>query len=100
MSINYPRKPIPRSIAVFGAGGRMGREVAGYLRYAAPNIQLRLLTSGESKTAGVRAAFPGAEVMVANYLKPESLGPALKGIEGVFLVTASGLDETKAMTHF
>jgi uncharacterized protein YbjT (DUF2867 family) len=100
MSINYPRKAIPRSVAVFGAGGRMGRAVADYLRYAAPSVRLRLLTSAESKLEPLRAAIPDAEVMLADYLRPDSLAPALEGIEGVFVVTPSGLDETKAMNNF
>ncbi len=100
MDNDYPRKVVPGSIAVFGAGGRMGSHVANYLRYAAPHVALRLLASSPAGLDTLRERFPGADIRVANYLQPETLGPALADMEGVFVVTASGVDEKEAMTNF
>ena len=100
MSTNSLIKPIPTSIAVFGAGGRMGVEVAAYLDYAQPGIRLRLLTSSEAGGESLRARFPDREVVVADLLDRPSLDAALEGMQGIFLVTPSGLDEHAAMTNF
>ncbi|KXU30561.1 hypothetical protein A0J57_18555 [Sphingobium sp. 22B] len=99
MTAEYPIKAIPRSIAVFGAGGRMGRPFAQYVRYAAPDIRLRLITSSPSKVAAVQKQFPGVEVVAADYCDRASLVPALEGMEGIFVVTPSGLDEQVGMTN-
>ena len=95
--MDYERKSVPTSIAVFGAAGRMGMPVAEHLRYAAPEVELRLITSSEATVEGLRARFPTAEVVVADYLDRSSLDAALKGIEGIFVVTPSGIDEERAM---
>lgn len=93
-------KPVPRSIAIFGASGRMGIEVAAYLAYAHPDIRLRLLTSSEAGRALLSERFPSHEILIADYLDRASLGPALGGMEGIFMVTGSGLDERVAMANF
>ena len=95
--MEYEKKPVPRSIAVFGAAGRVGRPVAEYIRYAAPDVKLRLITSSPESVAGLQAKIPTAEVVIANYLDPASLEAALDGIEGVFVVTPPGMDEETAM---
>lgn len=100
MEKEYPLKATPRSIAVFGAGGRMGRQVAEYIAYAAPSIRLRLLTSSESGSAPLRERFPDGDILVANYLDRGTLDQALDQMEGVFVVTPSGLDEGVAMNNF
>jgi uncharacterized protein YbjT (DUF2867 family) len=100
MLAEYPIKPIPKTIAVFGAGGRMGRPFAQYVRYAAPDVKLRLITSSPDKLDDVRKQFPGIEVIAASYTDRASLTPALAGIEGVFFVTPSGIDENVATGNF
>ena len=92
-------KPVPRSIAIFGAGGRMGREVAAQLSYLDPGITLRLIASSEEGAATLRGQQPGADIRVANYFDPATLGPALDGMEAIFVVTPPGLDERTAMTN-
>ena len=62
MSTDSLIKPIPTSIAVFGAGGRMGVEVAAYLDYAQPGIRLRLLTSSEAEANRCGRASPIARL--------------------------------------
>ena len=93
-------KPVPKSVAIFGAGGRMGREVAAQIAYLAPGTGLRLLASSEQGAQGIREQSPGADVRVANYFDRASLTPALEGVEAVFVVTPPGLDEKAAMTNF
>ena len=100
MDTSYPRKAMPQSIAVFGASGRMGSHVVDYLRYAAPSIPLRLLASSPSAQQTLRERYPGSDIRIANYLEPSTLEPALSDIEGIFVVTASGVDEKQAMTNF
>ncbi|MCJ2188445.1 SDR family oxidoreductase [Novosphingobium beihaiensis] len=100
MSKDYPVKAPLASIALFGAGGRISRHVVDYLRYKAPHIRLRLLASSEESRAGLQKMYPDGDIMVANYLDRASLGPALDGMEGVFVITPSGLDEQTAMDHF
>ncbi|MDR7156684.1 uncharacterized protein YbjT (DUF2867 family) [Sphingobium xenophagum] len=95
--MEYEKKPVPKSIAVFGAAGRMGHPVAEYVNYAAPEVKLRLITSSHGAVATLQAKFPNAEVIVADYLDAASLDVALKDIEGIFVVTPSGIDEECAM---
>ncbi|KAF9871063.1 NmrA family protein [Colletotrichum karsti] len=91
-------KTLPRSILVFGASGHIGHPLARFLTREAPEIKLRLATSSSSKIEQLRAAFPHAEVVQANYHDPESLVQAVDGMDGVFVVTPPGLVEEKPMT--
>lgn len=92
-------KPIPKSILIFGAAAHIGRPLAAYLTREAPAIKLRLATSSPSKREQLRAAFPDAEVVDANYSDADSLAAAAAGIEGVFVITPAGLPEEPAMTN-
>jgi nucleoside-diphosphate-sugar epimerase len=93
------RKLVPRSVAVFGASGHIGGPLAGYLRFHAPNIRLRLIGTTPGKVAGLRQAYPGTEVVQASYFDQPSLDDALAGIEGLFVVTSEPTDEAPAMTN-
>ncbi|MFK0156630.1 NAD(P)H-binding protein [Streptomyces sp. NPDC090493] len=93
-------KPVPRSIAVFGASGHIGAPLARHVLYRNPDVKLRLITSSESKRDGLRARFPDDECVVADLLDPSGLDAALQGIEGIFVVTPSPFDETLAMSNF
>ncbi|MDR7156823.1 uncharacterized protein YbjT (DUF2867 family) [Sphingobium xenophagum] len=97
--MDYDKKPVPKSIAVFGAAGRVGQPLADYVRYAAPDVCLRLITSSAAAVSGLQNGYPAADVVVANYLDPDSLKPALEDMEGIFVVTPSGLDEVRAMQN-
>jgi uncharacterized protein YbjT (DUF2867 family) len=94
----YPKK-VPSSIAIFGASGHIGNAAARWLAYHAPQVKLRLISSSEGKVAALQEQFPKAEVVVANYLDPTSLNPAMAGIEGVFAMAPPGLPEELAMTN-
>jgi uncharacterized protein YbjT (DUF2867 family) len=93
------KKPIPKSILIFGAAAHIGRPLAAYLAREAPTIKLRLATSSPSKRNELQSAFPNAEVIDANYNDAVSLAAAVDGIEGVFIITPAGLSEEPAMTN-
>jgi uncharacterized protein YbjT (DUF2867 family) len=97
--VQYNRKPIPKSVLIFGAGGRIGGPLAEYLAREAPGIRLRLATHSENKIDALRAAFPAAEVVAADYFDEASLHPAVEGMEGVFVITPGRTDERPAMSN-
>lgn len=97
--MNYNRKPIPKSILVFGASDHIGGPLAGYLAREAPAIQLRLATHGPRKVEALRARFPAAEVVIADFTNLPSLIAAVSGMEGVFVITPNGADERAYMTN-
>lgn len=99
MTDEYPKKSPLNSIAIFGASGRISRHVVDYLRYKSPQTRLRLLASSESSLNALREMYPDAEICLADYLDRASLDPALAGMEGLFVVTPSGLDEKTAMDN-
>ena len=76
--------PDTAPVLVVGASGRVGRAVVG-----------ELLRLGRPVRALVRrpptTAFPaGVEIVVGDLTDPDSLTPALAGVEAVFLVWAAG----------
>lgn len=92
--MTYTRKLIPRSIVVFGASDHIGGPLAEFLMSEAPHIQLRLVTSSETKAEPLRQQFPSAELVVATYTDVATLVPAVADMEGAFVITPpSGLDE-------
>lgn len=95
----YNRKPIPRSILIFGAAAHIGGPLARFLRRQAPEIRLRLVSSDPDRCEELRRDFTGAEVANANYLDLPSLERAVDGMEGIFVITPSGTDERPAMTN-
>ena len=92
-------KPIPRSVAIFGASGHIGGPLARYLRFHAPDIKLRLIATSSAKAESLRQAYPGAEVVQASYLDGPSLNAAMADIEGVFVLTSEPTEEAPAMTN-
>ena len=94
------RKRLPSRIVVFGAGGRLGGPVAGFIQQHAPAVRLCLVTSRSEQQPALRKNFPNAEIAVASYLDAVSMQRALAGAEGVFLVTPNFLDEQAAMEIF
>lgn len=67
-------------ILIVGASGRLGRAVARQL--LAKGRRVRVLTRTPAKVEDL--AWLGAEVVVADLRRPESLRPALLGIDRVF----------------
>lgn len=94
----YP-KPIPQSIAIFGAAGHIGGPMARYLRFHAPQIRLRLISSNPDRQEQLRQDFPDAEVVHADYFDGASLDAAVAGMQGLLVLTTAGLKEEPAMTN-
>ena len=97
--MRYNRKPIPNSVLIFGAAGRLGGPLAEFLTRDAPSTHLRLIGSKPDSIEKIKAKFPNAEVVQANYFDLDSLRAAVKGMEGVFVVTTTFLMEQAAMTN-
>lgn len=72
-----------RKILITGATGNVGGALLDRLRTT--DIDLRALTRDESKARSLRDR--GTEAVVADFLKPDTLGPALEGVSHVFLLT-------------
>ena len=99
MSVPYNRKPIPRSILIFGATGTIGGPLARFLQREAPHIRLRLASSREDGCAALRRDFPGVEVVQADYYDLPTLEVAVQGMEGMFVNTTLPKDEQSAMSN-
>lgn len=99
MSSTHNRKPIPRSILIFGAAAHIGRPLAQFLHKEAPHIRLRLVSSKPDRCEALRADFPHAEVVSASYFDAASLDRTVDGMEGIFVITQGGTDERLAMTN-
>ncbi len=76
-------------ILVTGATGTVGREVVRQLLAAKKSIRV-LVRDPEKATFGA-----GVEVVQGDLSKPETLPPALKGIERAFLLTSAHPDQVK-----
>jgi len=76
-------------ILITGATGTIGGAVLDRLRTA--DVQLRTLTRNEAKAQTLRDR--GVEIVIADFLKPETLGPALEGVGVVFLLTPISPDQ-------
>ena len=90
-------KAIPRSVLIFGAAGHIGGPLADFLSREAPQMQLRLVSRDAARAQQLQSRFPHAEVVQADYSDPVSLARAVTDIEGIFVLTPAGTDETQAM---
>jgi uncharacterized protein YbjT (DUF2867 family) len=99
MSVPYNRKPIPRSILIFGASGTLGGPLARFLQREAPQIRLRLASSREEGCETLRRDFPGVDVVQADYYDLPTLEVAVQGMEGLFVNTTLPKDEQTAMSN-
>ncbi|HKY82578.1 MAG TPA: NmrA family NAD(P)-binding protein [Sphingobium sp.] len=93
------KKPVPGTILIFGAAGHMGGPLAELLTREAPQIKLRLVSRNGERAGALRAQFPDAQVVQADYLDLPSLVAAAEGVEGVFVTCPAGTDESIAMTN-
>lgn len=92
-------KSVPKSILVFGAEARIGGPLAEFLTKQAPSVRLRLATNVASSVEVLKSHFPAAEVVIADYNDLSTLRSAVAGMEGVFVLTASGTDERPMMEN-
>jgi uncharacterized protein YbjT (DUF2867 family) len=73
-------------ILITGATGKVGSSLLMHLdNLDTGNIDLRALVHDESKAQSIEDQ--GIEVVVGDFLEPETLGPALEGVSTVFLAT-------------
>ena len=72
------------TIAITGATGHLGRLVVGKLGERVPAAGIVALARSPEKAAGL-----GAEVREADYDRPETLGPALAGVDTLLLISAN-----------
>lgn len=93
------RKRIPNTILIFGAARHIGGPLAHFLHREAPQVTLRLATSNPGNYEVLRREFPYAQIITASYFDPPSLEKAVEGMEGIFVLTSSGINETEAMTN-
>ena len=82
-------------ILVTGATGNNGSALIQSLMAMGANI--RALVHDEAKAKGLRDA--GVEVVIADYLQPETLDAALEGVDKVFLVTPLSPDAAKMASN-
>lgn len=86
-------------VLVFGAAGHIGGPLARYLRYKGWGDRLRLATSSPARLDQLKAAFPGSEAIVADYLAPASLAAACHDAAYIFVITPDFIDELAAMDN-
>ena len=82
------------TIAITGATGQLGRLVIRKLETRVPATDVVALARTPAKASGL-----GVEVRRADYDKPETLGPALAGIDTLLLISASEVGRRAAQHH-
>lgn len=76
-----------QTIVVFGATGAQGGSVIDYLLKEGQNFDVRAVTRSASSEKAQALAAKGITVVEGDLTKPETLGAALNGAYGAFLVT-------------
>lgn len=74
-------------VLILGATGNLSRATAKTLQEAHPQVALRLASSRPQGVADLKAAFPDAELVQADWYDPTSLLEAIRGTDKVFIVT-------------
>lgn len=92
-------KPTLTKIAVFGANGRVGNEVARALQASPSAPEIKLVVRSETHLPKLYDQFPNTEAAIANYYDLDSLRVAFSDVDGIFLVTPNRLDEERAMAN-
>ena len=72
-----------KTILVTGATGTVGSDV---LRGLAGRADLQVRAAVRDKEKSAALAGPGVELVWFDYTKPESLGPACRGVDAIFMV--------------
>ncbi|WP_338759517.1 SDR family oxidoreductase [Massilia sp. METH4] len=74
-------------IGITGASGQLGRLVIEQLLRQMPASEIVALVRDPAKAASLQAA--GVHVRLADYNRPDTLGPALAGVERLLLISSS-----------
>ena len=90
----------PNRILVFGASGHVGGPLAETIAAVESGPTLRLATSSVEKAGELKAKFPSAEVVRADYLDLPSMVAAFDSVDAAFVITPDfKIDERRAMTN-
>ncbi len=81
----------PATIAVTGATGALGQIVVRLLRERHPQLKTVALVRDTAKAAPLAAL--GAEVRLFDYDRPETLAPALAGVDKLLLISGNAVGE-------
>src|SRR6516165_1648043 len=84
-------------ILVTGATGLNGRELVRKL--SARGVPLRALVRNAAKAAEL-AALPNVEIVIGDMAKPDTLAPALAGVERALLNSSATPDMLEVQTNF
>ncbi|HEX9950637.1 MAG TPA: SDR family oxidoreductase [Rubricoccaceae bacterium] len=79
------------TIAITGATGQLGRLVVDKLKAAVPADHIVALVRAPAKAEGL-----GVAVCEADYNKPETLGPALEGVDTLLLISGNEVGQRAA----
>lgn len=82
------------TIAVTGATGQLGRLVVEKLKQKVPASQIVALARNPDKAGDL-----GVAVREADYARPETLGPALEGVDTLLLISSSEIGQRAAQHH-
>lgn len=93
------KKPTPKSVLIFGAAGHIGRPLAEYLTREAPDIPTFACRQKHRKAENTAEQVSPGRVLAADYEDLSSFAAAVKGVEGVFVISSSGMSESVAMTN-
>jgi len=81
-------------LAVTGANGQLGRLVVKGLADRMPASQIAALVRSPEKAADLAAL--GVSLRQADYARPETLGPALRGVDALLLISSSEIGQRVA----
>ena len=84
------------TILIFGASGQVGDAAAASVVMAGQAGSLRLITHRAEGVDDLRTLYPGAEVVVADYLDPETLRTAFAGIDRIMMNVPDFMPEPDA----
>jgi len=82
------------TIGITGATGQLGRLVVQRLQAKAPSADIVALVRTPARAAGL-----GVSVRTADYDKPDTLDPALAGIDTLLMISTSELGQRRAAQH-
>ena len=77
-------------ICTTGTGGTLGREVVAELERAGASFRVACFSSAAADAARAR----GADVVMIDYARPETLATAFSGCDAVFLLGPNRIDQT------
>ncbi|EWZ94185.1 hypothetical protein FOCG_14444 [Fusarium oxysporum f. sp. radicis-lycopersici 26381] len=93
------KKPTPKSILIFGAAGHIGQPLAEYVTCEGPDIPTSACRQKHRKAENTAEQVSRGRVLAADHEYLSSFAAAVKGVEGVFVISSSGMWESVAMTN-